>query len=332
MQAGIAAPLDDHRTLTGGGAMDFTNWPIWPRPPSFRPAVKAGFCYHYRLFMLPTLKRFALVIILAAVGVSMAAQSPPLSTPENRVAKGNTGLHTEKPTTSEEDNAYARDVTVLVNQGNPRDTKDDATEAKENVAIERKLVILTALLVIAGFLTCGVIAWQSWETRKAAEAARENIEIIKAKERARISISPKDLSPPKDHGETASISYRIQFSGATQPVGVYAKIEACATLVDFPRVEIIEDIQDFPVVAGSQLSEDSILISHAIGNASMVDKIKSGEATVIFHGSIFYRDIFQSETDRPHETKFRFKWKGCQFPIMPCEWKKDGGKDENYQT
>jgi predicted negative regulator of RcsB-dependent stress response len=33
----------------------------------------------------------------------------------------------------------------------------------------------TSLLVIVGFITAGVIGWQSWETRKAAEAARESI-------------------------------------------------------------------------------------------------------------------------------------------------------------
>ena len=34
-----------------------SHWPIWPRPPPFRPAVKAGFWYYWRFFMLPTIKR-----------------------------------------------------------------------------------------------------------------------------------------------------------------------------------------------------------------------------------------------------------------------------------
>lgn len=37
------------------------------------------------------------------------------------------------------------------------------------------LIDETGLLVVVGFITAAVIGWQSWETRKAAEAARESI-------------------------------------------------------------------------------------------------------------------------------------------------------------
>jgi hypothetical protein len=41
--------------------------------------------------------------------------------------------------------------------------------------IQRKLARYTCLLVVASFLTALVIGWQSWETRKTAEATRQSI-------------------------------------------------------------------------------------------------------------------------------------------------------------
>lgn len=56
------------------------------------------------------------------------------------------------------------------------------------------------MLVIVGVLTCAVICWQSWETRKAAKGAQRaadasfaQIEMVKSKERARIIVAPVDL-------------------------------------------------------------------------------------------------------------------------------------------
>src|ERR1700691_1981772 len=49
--------------------------------------------------------------------------------------------------------------------------------ADEDIKTQRKLVLFTGLLVAVGFVTAGVIFWQSWETRKAAQAATKNIDI-----------------------------------------------------------------------------------------------------------------------------------------------------------
>jgi hypothetical protein len=43
-------------------------------------------------------------------------------------------------------------------------------------------------LVLAAFATCGVIAWQAIETRRAVRVANRNIELLVSKERARIRI------------------------------------------------------------------------------------------------------------------------------------------------
>jgi hypothetical protein len=129
--------------------------------------------------MLPALKYIAVVIVLATEGVSVAVQSPPLSPPENGITKGEGSLGTEKPTTAKKDKDPPHNMTVIVNQESSLDTKADEKQAKENAEkerIQRDIAIFTGLLVIVGFLTCGLIFWQSWETRRAAEAARESSE------------------------------------------------------------------------------------------------------------------------------------------------------------
>ena len=49
------------------------------------------------------------------------------------------------------------------------------------------------MLVIVGLITCVVIGWQSVETRKAASAAFAQIQMTKAKERARLEIKGSSL-------------------------------------------------------------------------------------------------------------------------------------------
>ena|SRR5882672_1181130 len=68
----------------------------------------------------------------------------------------------------------------------PANGNKNTAPSNEDVKIQRELVLYTRLLVIAGFMTAGVIMWQSWETRKAAEAARDNARAVINSERARI--------------------------------------------------------------------------------------------------------------------------------------------------
>lgn len=56
---------------------------------------------------------------------------------------------------------------------------ENAAPSDEDIRIQRKLVLFTGLLVVAGFITAGVIFWQSWETRKAAQAAADTVETVK---------------------------------------------------------------------------------------------------------------------------------------------------------
>src|SRR5580692_7231107 len=79
-------------------------------------------------------------------------------------------------------------------------------------------------LCILGVPTLGFVGWQSWETRKAAQATRDNaaaalsqVEFMKSKERAqlRIELAQPDFSyDAKLKGYT--IAFRITLDGATR--------------------------------------------------------------------------------------------------------------------
>ena len=89
-----------------------------------------------------------------------------------------------------------------VNQDAPTaqalDRNDNASPTDENIEIQRKLVLFTGLLVVAGFITAAVIFWQSWETRKSAKAALLNAQALINSERAWIMV---DIVPVPGMGE-----------------------------------------------------------------------------------------------------------------------------------
>lgn len=70
-------------------------------------------------------------------------------------------------------------------------------------------LIFTGLLVFVGFITCGVIAWQSWETRRAAEAVRNS-------ERAWILVEKISPNNKEIKGDTIPVfGYRFKVFGKT---------------------------------------------------------------------------------------------------------------------
>lgn len=148
------------------------------------------------------------VLLAAAICVRVTAQGKPLSTPEEGVAKSKSGLGAQKSATSDQGKDYAHNMTVIVNQENSASEKSHANKAQEedDRKTQKYLVIFTGLLVVAGFITCGILIWQSCETRrsvsatkKAAEAARLNAQAVIDAERARVIA---ELTPLAAHYES----------------------------------------------------------------------------------------------------------------------------------
>jgi hypothetical protein len=119
-----------------------------------------------------------LLLLIASEWVTFSAQSKPLGTPEKGVTKGDSSHQAENSATSEKDKDPRHDVTVIVKQENGLGEKRDKQETDENVNIQRRLSFYTGVLAVVGLFTFLVIGWQSWETRKAADAAKLNAQAL----------------------------------------------------------------------------------------------------------------------------------------------------------
>ena len=104
--------------------------------------------------------------------------------------------HKQNPSHEKEGNAKPSEVATAPND-KPK-TPEETPERKQEVGwIDRLLTWPEGVGAVAVILTLGAIIWQSDETRKSANAAARNIELIKTKERAKLLIAVRH----KDFGK-----------------------------------------------------------------------------------------------------------------------------------
>ncbi|HWY06177.1 MAG TPA: hypothetical protein VNY24_04910 [Candidatus Acidoferrales bacterium] len=101
----------------------------------------------------------------------------PTKPPESRGIRTSTSSQISKQPTGgrSNDNSSVKGSTPPAGYAQTANCDNKTAPADQDINIQRKLVRYTRLLVVAGFITALVIGWQSWETRKAAEAARQSI-------------------------------------------------------------------------------------------------------------------------------------------------------------
>jgi hypothetical protein len=71
------------------------------------------------------------------------------------------------------------------------------------------------VLVIVGIITFLFIGWQSWETRRAAEATRMNAEVFWASQRAQIVAEPHDNPAKEILSDTPRVQLELTNKGMT---------------------------------------------------------------------------------------------------------------------
>jgi hypothetical protein len=152
------------------------------------------------------------------------------------------------------------------------------------------------ILVIVGLVTCGAIFWQAWETRKAAEAARSNIQAFIATERAWLipsdTVTPKGLPTIRSQPtQEESMIVRIQNFGHTP-----------AWLTDwFLRAEVLEDTNIGQFLSMQKPEGDhpnarpfppnkieDFRVSWEINDQSEIDDIQSGKKHLYVYGYLEY--------------------------------------------
>jgi hypothetical protein len=90
-------------------------------------------------------------------------------------------------------------------------------------------------LVIIAFGTACVIGWQSRETRKAAQGAKQNVEVFVAAQRPQIMVTAHD-NPPRDlMSDTPRVQLELTNQGPTAALGLV--YESWIEVLPFPFVD-----------------------------------------------------------------------------------------------
>ncbi|MGA2904906.1 MAG: hypothetical protein ABSD98_13805 [Candidatus Korobacteraceae bacterium] len=192
-----------------------------------------------------------------------------------------------------------------------------------------------AVIVAVGALL--VIGWQSWETRKAAQATEKNTELYINRERARLRIDMKPLVLP---AETDFTFNTVDFT-----VSVYGQTDAFITdslcvayifpweLVNNPELgdRVMFPIHSLPSVVGANGHpvDCSVLLGPKGGpDNTRIDEAKARRMFVGMRGFIKYKDVF----DRERETAFRYVWRYSEVVEDYGQWEKSGNPEENRET
>ncbi len=161
-------------------------------------------------------------------------------------------------------------------------------------------VVLTAQesVFVILVLTCGAIFWQAWETRKAAEAARDNILALVDSERAWLLpydfVSPKALPTVRlASGQKEQLTVHFQNCGRTPAWILDWTIEAIV-LEDTNIGEFISSQQpeeEFPNSRPIPPNDKEYFIGcdWKIRDPSEIDDIQTGKKHLYVYGYIAYR-------------------------------------------
>jgi hypothetical protein len=152
------------------------------------------------------------------------------------------------------------------------------------------------LVIVAGF-TGLFICWQSWESRRAAKAARDNIEILINKERARIDVIPDVVSidTSDEYLPVFDLKYRIVCTGTTPAIILDSRVAAEISSIR-ERSEPERWVQ-IPLPAANVVPGTTDMRADLVGEAqyfseALEEQIESGRLFVNYWGYVKYRDIF----------------------------------------
>lgn len=179
-------------------------------------------------------------------------------------------------------------------------------------------------LVIMAAITASVICWQSWETRKAAQASKDGVELVLSKERARLTVKSwrhlwyqsgaiyEQLTAP-------GIDIQIKNWGPTHAFNVRFLLAYATTEFNIPVVipEMKEIAQRETTVPGD--SDRHIIITLELKDREMIC-IVGGTIHVHVAGMVTYTDVFGKD----HKTAFRYLYVGDQCATH-------GHSDENLE-
>jgi len=206
--------------------------------------------------------------------------------------------------------------------------------------------VFSGLLVVVGILQ-GIVLWRQAKLMKAhathlenvANAANENIEVVKSKERARLVIESKPLNLNLGADSLGPvIEFRVKIFGETIAeiknsgcVGYWSNLGSVLNDPDLMDM-IISPIISLPTtIAPHTPPIETFTILTA--DSQEIIEIKNDRLFVGIRGWIDYQDVF----GRNQTTRFRYIWKYFSFsPVTDASrdgaWEQCGTEDENKRT
>lgn len=193
------------------------------------------------------------------------------------------------------------------------------------------------ILAIIGILTLFGIWYQAYETKEAAKAAKDNIDLLIKKERARLKLQPKPLSlTPIDDDGAYVINFVVNILGTTAASIIETSCVAYETpenLINEPEFGsgVMFPLHDFPNIIPPNSAPLEPYAFLFLREDPILSEIKSGRLFVGVRGFIKYQDVF----DQNHMIRFRYVWKwasGFGKLANLGDWQKCGTEDENKET
>jgi hypothetical protein len=205
------------------------------------------------------------------------------------------------------------------------------------------------ILAILTGITAGFICWQSWETKRAAEAAADSVEavnrqagimerqtalaernlaLLTEKERPRVKITVDDFVLSSD--DIQSVSFQILFSCPTRAfiIEAYADAYIQGALGHLPYRAITE----LPEMV-NQTTTLRVKCQILTFGAQCVEQINAG--LLHFQATIEYRGDHLSGSKETYKTTFhrRLQYERTDFfGLNPYTWEKYGNPEDNQET
>jgi len=301
--------------------------------------------------MLNRLAIFGLLIPLATVCL-LTGQTAPLSPPKQGIAKPGSSQD-GKDKAQPQGDTQAAPKPMPASPQPPATTCDEACQqSSQNFAIQRKVEWFTGVLAIVGVLQVLTMVWQAWllkqtrgdvhtqaewmktqaghmETQSgileksvtaaqtSANAAKDQIQIMKERERARLAITPMKITE-LFYGWIGynNILFEIENHGPTSAFNVRGQGYAYALVIgnELPKIEVYP----FPVpdVIKANSTPPTSEAGFFLDDGSVSQPISTkAKIRVELCGSILYDDILGN----PHATEFQYFMDISELELIETE-------------
>lgn len=240
------------------------------------------------------LKKLMLIAVFTALvtGVSFAQPDKPATSkpqPANQAQPSGLSSETEKNT------CCKTDKIVVVSDTRPPYEQSDVW------------------LVIVGIITCCVVFWQSRQTRKAADAAKENAGAAKLNAQALVNSERPWLIAEVISQANNSGNYEVQITNYGRTPARFIRGDSGYLYTVNPSALISEPVYDSPIRIPTQtlVATDKGFPIPCGYDMRSLDSLSGGaDRMLVIYGRIVYEDVIIPGIE--HETRWCFS---CNLPI-----------------